>query len=135
LDEEDTTVIRRSPNLPARALAVAAITLAAFAAAGCEQGNPADEVVTRTAHMTEEDYVAHIAALTIAVDEGLTGGDADARAIELGSAGHSREDVEEFAALLRTRPERWLDIEGEVDSRVADLRRELAAEGEHTPGE
>jgi cell division septum initiation protein DivIVA len=76
--------------------------------------------------MTESDYVSHIAALTIAVEEGLSGEAADARAIELGSEGYSREDVEEFAALLRTRPLRWVEVEREVDARIDELREEAS---------
>ena len=72
--------------------------------------------------MTKEDYVAHIAALTIAVEEGLSGEDAASRAIELGSKGHSREEVEEFAKTLRSRPRTWIEIEREVDRRIGEIR-------------
>lgn len=129
LDGEDATVIRRRAGRAAPALTAAAIALAALAAAGCGQEDAADEAARGAPSMTEEQYVAHIAALTIAVEEGLTGAAADARAVELGSSGHSREEVEEFAELLRERPERWLEMEREVDRRMADLRREAGKEG------
>ena len=81
--------------------------------------------------MTAEAYVAHVAALTIAVEEGLSGQDAASRAIALGSRGHSREEVEEFARTLRSRPETWVEIEREVDKRIAELR---SATGGQTSG-
>ena len=81
--------------------------------------------------MTAESYVAHIAALTIAVEEGLSGQDAASRAIALGSKGYSREEVEEFALALRSRPEMWVEIEREVDKRIVELR---SATGGQTGG-
>jgi hypothetical protein len=72
--------------------------------------------------MTAEAYIAHIAALTVAVEEGLSGQDAASRAIALGSNGHSREEVEEFALTLRSRPKMWVEIEREVDKRIVELR-------------
>ena len=72
--------------------------------------------------MTEEDYIAHVAALTVAVEEGLSGEEADQRAVELGSRGYSREQVEQFAARLSSRPHRWVEIEKEIDARAAELR-------------
>lgn len=72
--------------------------------------------------MTEEDYIAHVAALTVAVEEGLSGEEAAQRAVELGSRGYSREQVEQFAAGLSSRPQRWIEIEKEIDARAARLR-------------
>lgn len=72
--------------------------------------------------MTAESYVAHVAALTIAVEEGLSGQDAMSRAIELGSEGHSREEVERFALTLRSRPKTWVEIEREVDKKIIEIR-------------
>jgi len=106
-----------------------AVVLLAFASllvSGCGQEGETDAPDARTPRMTEADYVAHIAALTIAVEEGRTGQDAYARAIELGSKGYSREDVEEFATLLRARPQRWVEIEHEVDTRINELREEIS---------
>jgi hypothetical protein len=114
---------------PARILA-AAVVLAALAVAGCGRGDAPEEAAPATASMTEEEYVVHMAALTIAVEEGLTGDAAAARAVELGSGGHSREEVEELAALLREHPERWLELEKEVDRKIVDLRSELDGEDE-----
>jgi hypothetical protein len=109
--------------------AAAALALAILITGGCEpdggtaeSGAPATTGSSGVPSMTEQDYIAHIAALTIAVEEGLSGEDAASRAIELGSRGHSREEVEEFARALRSRPKTWLEIEHEVDRRIGELR-------------
>jgi hypothetical protein len=101
----------------------ALLALASLLAAGCgREGGTGEPGAAGTPSMTESDYVTHIAALTIAVEEGLSGEDAVARVIELGSKGHSREDVEELAALLRSRPHEWVEIEREIDERIGELR-------------
>ena len=107
----------------------AALALTVLAVGGCgpdagtgQPGAPAATGTSVASSMTEEDYVTHIAALTIAVEEGLSGEDAASRAIELGSRGHSREEVEEFARTLRSRPKTWVEIEREVDRRIGELR-------------
>ncbi|MEA3409126.1 MAG: hypothetical protein U9Q95_02150 [Candidatus Eisenbacteria bacterium] len=108
---------------------VATLALAVLAVGGCgpdtgtgQPGAPAATGSSAAGSMTEENYVAHIAALTIAVEEGLSGEDAVSRAIELGSKGHSREEVEEFAKTLRSRPRTWIEIEREVDRRIGEIR-------------
>ena len=132
-DAEDKTVIQlRACEGRAAAgvrTAAAALALAILVAAGCgpdegtpEPGAPAAIASSGATSMTEQDYIAHIAALTIAVEEGLSGEDAAARAIELGSRGHSREEVEEFARALRSHPKTWVEIEREVDGRIGELR-------------
>ncbi len=109
--------------------AAAALALAILIAGGCdpdggtaESGAPATTGSSGAPSMTEQDYITHIAALTIAVEEELSGEDAASRAIELGSRGHSRKEVEGFARALRSRPKTWLEIEREVDRRVGELR-------------
>ena len=107
-----------------------ALALAALMMGGCgsdgEAGQPGAPATTQGASsapsMTTETYIAHIAGLTIAVEEGLSGQDAAARAIELGSKGYSREEVAEFALTLRSRPEAWVEIEREVERRIVELR-------------
>jgi len=132
-DAEDNTVIQvRACEGGAAAwmrTAAAALALALLVTGGCgpdegaaEPGAPAANGSSGATSMTEQDYIAHIAALTIAVEEGLSGEDAASRAIELGSRGHSREEVEEFVRALRSRPEAWLEIEREVDRRIGELR-------------
>ncbi len=132
-DAEDTTVIQlracEGRTAPGVRTAAAALALAILMTGGCgPDGGPAEPGVPATTgssgapSMTEQDYIAHIAALTIAVEEGLSGEDAASRAIELGSRGHSREEVEEFARALRSRPKTWVEIEHEVDRRIGELR-------------
>lgn len=108
----------------ARALAVLVVgALLALWGGGCERdADGSDAAATRASSMDADDYIAHVAALTVALEEGRTGDAAMQRAIELGSAGHSREDVEAFATGLRSRPEEWVEIEQEVDRRIAELR-------------
>lgn len=116
---------KRMTTPPIRTMAL--LALACLLAAGCSQDGGTDGSSTVAAPtMTEDEYVAHIAALTIAVEEGRAGDEAAARAIELGSGGHSRQDVEAFAALLRERPQRWVEIEREIGIRIDELRDEPA---------
>lgn len=117
---------RAAPDL---GTAAAALALAVLMTAGCgpdgeagQPGAPAARGSSTAASMTAETYIAHIAALTVAVEEGLSGQDAASRAIELGSKGHSREEVEEFALTLRAHPQTWVEIEKEVDRRIVELR-------------
>ena len=132
-DAEDNTVIQlracEGRTAPGVRTAAAALALAILIAGGCgpdggtaEPGAPATTGSSGAPSMTEQDYIAHIAALTIAVEQGLSGEDAASRAIELGSKGHSREEVEGFARALRSRPKTWLEIEHEVDRRIGELR-------------
>lgn len=106
-----------------------ALALAVLVMGGCgpdggtgESGAPATPESSAAPSMTTEDYIVHVAALTIAVEEGLSGKDATSRAIELGSRGHSREEVERFARTLRSRPKTWVEIEKEVDRKIDELR-------------
>jgi hypothetical protein len=132
-DAEDQTVIRlracEGRAAPGVRAAAAALVLTILVAVGCgpdgEAGQPggtAPRGSSTTPPMTAEAYVAHMAALTIALEEGLSGQDAASRAIELGSRGHSREEVERFALTLRSRPETWVEIEKAVDKRIVELR-------------
>ena len=138
-DAEDNTVIRlrayEGRATPGVRTAAAAIALAALMTGGCgpdvETGQPgaaATRHPSTAPSMTSEAYVAHMAALTIAVEEGLSGQDAASRAIALGSKGHSREEVEEFARTLRSRPKTWVEIERKVDKRIVEIRS--ATEGQ-----
>jgi hypothetical protein len=71
--------------------------------------------------MTEAEYIDEIAALTVAVDEGLSGVEARERAAELGGGKYTREEIEGFGETLKKRPERWIEVEKEIDARVAVL--------------
>jgi hypothetical protein len=107
--------------------AVFVTALALIACPGCGSDDTTPEIPGAGAapggSMTEAQYIAHLAALTVAVGEGLTGEAAEERAMDLGSAGHTREEVERFAERLKARPERWLEIEREIEERVNVMTR------------
>lgn len=98
--------------------AAAAVTVLVVAGTGC--GPTESEGATG---MTDEEYVAHVAALTVAVGEGLRGDAAIARAAELGGGTCTRAQMEEFAEELRLDPERWAALERLVDARIHELTR------------
>ena len=113
----------RGMGAPRARGAVAVLLTACLVACGCgEDAGPDETTLGGPSSMTEEDYIAHVAALTVAVEEGLSGEDAALRAVELGSRGYSRQQVEQFAARLSTRPHRWIEIEKEIDARAARIR-------------
>ena len=87
----------------------------------CATSEPAPEG-TQPA-LTVEEYVAHMAALSVAVEEGLSGREAADRAIELGGGGHTREEVEAFTDAMRRLPEEWAAVEIEVSERMKEIRR------------
>jgi hypothetical protein len=101
--------------------AVALLSL--LAAAGCGRASDPAGEVPPPATMNEDEYVEHVAALTIAVEDGLSGEEARARVAELGAPLYAREEVEAFAEILRRDPERWADVAARLDVRIADLRR------------
>lgn len=105
---------------PAAATALLPALLCVLALQGCsergEGGAGRDTVLEPSA------YVAHVAALAVATEEGLTGEAALARAAELGGGEYSREDIEAFAAVMRERPREWLELERSVDERIRQLR-------------
>jgi hypothetical protein len=129
-DEEETTVIRRRIGSGGATAAILMAALAWSLSAGCgSDGRSEEAALPGTPAMSEEDYVAYVAALTIAVEEGLSGEAASARIVELGGHAYTRREVEETAAALRERPETWLALEGEVDERIAELRQEIVQPG------
>ena len=73
--------------------------------------------------MTDEEYVAYVASLTVAVGEGLRGDAALEKAAELGGGTYTRAQVESFADELRLNPERWAALERLVDERMRELAR------------
>lgn len=93
-----------------------------FALAGCERDGRGGTGEERQTSMTEEQFVTHVAALTVATEEGLTGHDALARALELGGGDFTRKDVERYADLLRADPEHWAAVAKRIDKRVDELR-------------
>jgi hypothetical protein len=99
--------------------AVVALTLAA----GCERApGPADDRGAPPGGMTEDEFVGQVAALTVAVEEGLTGEAARDRAADLGGGRHTRDEIDAYANLLRADPERWADVRERIDRRIEELR-------------
>jgi hypothetical protein len=72
--------------------------------------------------ITAEDFVSYVAALSVAVEEGLVGEPARLRAQELGAPPLERARVEAFAAGLREDPERWVRTATLIETRVSELR-------------
>ena len=113
---------RRNTRLLQRAACVGA-AFAVLAAAGCDLGGgePRPSPDPPGAPMSEDDFVEHMAALTIAVQEGLSGDDAEARVAELGATAYTREEIEAFARVLEEDPERWAAVALKIDRRVREL--------------
>jgi len=77
--------------------------------------------------VTEEGFIDHVAALNLALEEGLTGDDAAARVAALGAENYARDELEAYAEILRRDPERWARIARTINERVEELRREPPA--------
>jgi hypothetical protein len=114
-----------------RPLAVAAIA-AAVGLGGCQTseepggtGVPAPDT-----RVTEEGFVDHVAALNLAIEEGLTGDDAAGRVAALGAENYARDELEAYAVILRRDPERWARISRTINERVEEFRREPAADAD-----
>jgi hypothetical protein len=89
-------------------------------AARSDGGAPAVDSGAR--RVTEEGLVSYVAALTVAVEDGLVGEPARLRAEEMGAPRYERSQVEAFAARLREDPEQWIRIAARIDERVKALR-------------
>jgi U3 small nucleolar RNA-associated protein 14 len=116
-------------RIPAAVQAAACAGLIAVAAiGGCDRASGLKEdQAARPAPMTEDEFVEQLAALTLAVEEGLTGEEARARAAELGETPFTREEMEAFADILADDPERWADVATRVDRRIEELRADTDA--------
>ncbi len=101
-------------------LSLLALCIAALS--GCAS-EPTPEPAASAPTLSVEEYVAHMSALAVAVEEGLSGEPAAARALELGGGGHTREEVERFTDAMSRRPEVWADVEAEVSERIREIRR------------
>ena len=101
-------------------LSLLAVCVAALS--GCAP-EPAPEPQASSPTLSVEEYVAHMAALAVAVEEGLSGEPAAARALELGGGGHTREEVERFTDAMSRRPEVWAGVEAEVVERIREIKR------------
>jgi len=110
-------------------LPVVLSALIAGAWAGCGDGND-DGSAAQSARSvdpggqggTAEDFVSYVAALTVAVEEGLVGEAARLRVEELGAPSLERARVEAFAARLLEDPERWVRTATLIEARAAELR-------------
>ncbi len=100
--------------------ALALLAIAALALSGCEARTANGH--TAGTRVTEEGLVSHLAALNIALEEGLTGDQAAVRVAELAGTDYSREEIEAFTEILRADPERWVRLVQSVDARTSELR-------------
>lgn len=122
--------IRNALRVPLTALCVAV----AIGLISCSDptGDPSTEDVTiEGSTVTESEYIDFMAALTIALEEGLTGEAADSRVSELGVRVLSDNDIEEVLDDLHRDPVHWAEIERSVDDRI-ELLREQSRRQENT---
>lgn len=93
------------------------------AAPGIDAGRPRGGGARAGApEVTAEGLVSYVAALTVAVEDGLVGEAALLRAEKLGAPRYERAQVEAFAARLREDPEQWIRIAARIGERVDALR-------------
>lgn len=111
-----------------RILATGFACLLLALASGCGRSDGAPDApsgrgsVGAPGGITDEGFVSHVAALTIAVEEGLSGEAVGRRIGELGAPEYPRADVEAFAARLREDPARWVRLARLIEDRVNALR-------------
>jgi hypothetical protein len=111
---------RRTPGRLAASFVAACLALLLWA--GCGRENERDGQRAHGA-MTEAEYIAEVAALTVAVEEGLSGEAARERASELGGGDYKPEEIDAFAERLREHPQRWIEVDKEIDRRVAVMTK------------
>jgi len=117
------TTTRRGPRgflLPAWFAACVALALP-----GCGNETAPRPPGGETPLVTDTDYVEYVAALTVVLEEQLSGDPAAVRMDELGAPRLTRARVESFAVSLRSEPERWLRLTKRVDERVGEIREEI----------
>ena len=117
--------VRRAVSITARAARCAAacavaLALAAVTLTGC--GADAD-TGTETDPM-DAIYIEYMAALTLSIEEGLSGEAAEARIVELGVEPLSRDEIDGHVERLSRDPVMWSRLEEQVEERVEELRRE-----------
>jgi hypothetical protein len=114
----------RPPRLRPRDVTVflaSAVLVVATSGCGPEPAEPASGRSVENTAMTETEYVEIMAALNVALEEGLLGEDALARARELGAKIFTRTEIEQFAERLKEDPTKWTRIERRVHERVTEL--------------
>lgn len=120
--------IRNALRVPLTALGIAV----AIGLVSCSDptGDPSTEDVTiEGSAVTESEYIDFMAALTIALEEGLTGEAADSRVSELEVRVLSDNDIEAVLDDLHRDPVHWAEIERSMDERI-ELLREQARRSE-----
>ncbi len=126
-----TRLVRRLPVPPLQGAirSVAAAAVAALLLSGCgAESEPGDgEAAPPERGVTESGFVEHVAALSLALEEGLTGEDARDRVAELGAPTYTRGEIENFTAYLRRDPVRWAEAARRIDERVDVLRSKFPA--------
>lgn len=105
--------------------AAAAITLvAALISCSSPENDQASEGLTANGStITEAEYIDYISALTVALEEGLTGDAADLRISELGVKVLIDGEIELVLDGLRRDPIHWVEIERSIDERTKLMRR------------
>ena len=123
----DLSLMRRRIPRALQAAACAAV-FTVVAIGGCDGASgPREDQAAGPVSMTEDEFVEQLAALTVAVEEGLAGEEARARAAEVGQAPYTREEMETFARVLAADPERWAGLAARVDRRITELRGDAPA--------
>ena len=106
-------------------LVAATVTVAiGLASCGDRTGDPSSEdAAIEVSVVAEAEYVDFMAALTVALEEGLTGDAANSRVSDLGVKILDGDDIESVLDGLRRDPVHWAEIERSVDERI-ELHRE-----------
>jgi hypothetical protein len=100
------------------------LTVALISCSG-PAGDPASEGAAVDGYtVTEAEYIDFIAALTVALEEGLTGEAIDLRVSELGVKVLNDDDIEPVLDDLRRDPIHWVEIERSVGERIELIRKE-----------
>jgi hypothetical protein len=87
------------------------------------------------ASLSDDQYVAAVAALSVAVHEGLSGEAARARAAELGGGEPTRAEIEETESALARDPEHWAALSARIDQRVREMEAGGASEEAERPSQ
>ncbi len=111
---------RRAASDVRFAVCAVALALATVALTGC--GADADSEIGTDP--TDTVYIEYMAALTLSIEEGLSGDAAETRMAELGVEPLTREEIDEHVQRLSRDPVRWSRLEEQVQERLEELRRE-----------
>lgn len=103
-------------------LVAGAALAVALAGCGLEPNEPATTLPAGGPAMTEAEYVDVMAAVNLALEEGLAGEEALERARALGAPEFTRAEIEEFVEHLRGSPMEWARVERRVHEKIALLR-------------